>query len=109
MTKKFAPWPPSLNPGSATDIIIFIFISLSVGHDQSFLYVFKKRSMGPVMIWPQILAVTSGLLKKKKYKINFNYIENSQMKLTKGGVLVTIFAEFLYFLELSDFCISRYS
>ena len=33
-----------------------------------------NKPMGPVLIWPGILTVTSGLL--YKYKINFNYIKD---------------------------------
>ena len=55
----------------------------------------KNTSMGIVLTWLMIVALTSGLL--CKYNINFNYIEENKSLLSMTDVLVTVFEEFLYF------------
>ena len=53
--------------------------------------------MGSVPLWPRILPVISELLYNIEVQINFNYTEISKRQLSMRDVLITIFAEFLYF------------
>ena len=56
---------------------------------------YSNRFMVPVLLWQRILVVASRLL--HKYKINFHYTEDSQRQMSITDVLITIFAESLYF------------
>ena len=57
-----------------------------------------------MLIWPKILAVTSGVL--YKYKRNLNFTEDSKRLISVRGVLVTILENF-HIPELSDLHMSR--
>ena len=66
----------------------------------------KHMSMGPVLIWPRILVVTSGIL--YKHKRNLNYIEDIRYLIVSERCTnyhicrIFILPDFPYFLKYSN-------